>query len=112
MLNFEVTIAVPSVANRKIMAAEAAIIAQLVLIPIVTSNYDATIAPIIIAMIPSTVPTAITPIELYARTIVLRTRTIVAVAVVVAVAAYVNAEPFSARYRWHCDGNRSQRGQG
>jgi hypothetical protein len=69
-------------------------------------------------MIPTTVPAAIMPIEfsagaieLSAGTVDLGARTIITVAVVIPVATYVNAEPFSACYRWHCDGSRGQRGQ-
>jgi hypothetical protein len=76
----------------------------LVLVPIVTPNYDATVAVVIIAMIPTTVPAAIMPIEFSARTIV-------TVPVVVTVAAYVNAEALGARYCWCSDGYGSERGQ-
>jgi hypothetical protein len=70
----------------------------------VTPNHYTTITIVVVAMIPTTVPTAIMPIEFDARTIV-------TVAVVVSVAAYVNAEALGARYSWRCNGYGSERGQ-
>jgi hypothetical protein len=50
---------------------------------------------VIFAMIPSTVPAAIMPVKLNARTRIITG--------IVTVAAYVDAEAFSASYRWCSD---------
>ena len=59
--------------------------------PVVTPNNYASVTIVIAAMIPSTVPAAIMPVKLNARTRI------------ITVAAYVDAEAFSASYRWCSD---------
>jgi hypothetical protein len=61
----------------------------------VTPNNYASVTVVIVAMIPSTVPAAIMPVKLNARTRIITG--------IVTVAAYVDAEAFSVNYRWCSD---------
>jgi hypothetical protein len=74
------------------------------LVPGVTTDYDVPVT-IIVAVIPSAVQAAVVLIESYARA------AIIAVAVVGAVAAHIDAEPAGAGGRGTADGERGQRGE-
>src|SRR5689334_19572706 len=73
------------------------------LVPIVTADHDVAVA-VIVAVVPAAVQAAVVLIEPHARA------AIVAVAVVAAVSAHIDAEPAGAGGRRDGDGERGQGG--